>query len=275
MKKNKTQKMRSYSLILKRELRQRLKQEKPIKMLIIFAFIYTLISNIISKCCPIGCSPQYANIGNALDELAKNVCYSIIAGIIFYIINDVYKNAVKRIPEMDAMFHELHKLQANACYMLQALCDDNYDKTKNREQMFLCVMKHLCNGNKEIKTIGSLFKVQSIKVEDCAILIDKWKEANKLRCDFLGAYGDLLTREEIYRLSSFDDNLVRETIGYIDMHINGSYKEFVEIRECDITIIVNRIVNYKVYLTDLTKKYIHYAYRVEYLNRPCIEEDIM
>jgi len=275
MKKSKEQINRSYSKILKREMLQRLKQEKLLTFVFTVTLVYTLISNIVFKCCPYECEPQFAIIGNALDELAKNVCYSIIAGILFYIINDVYKNVVRRIPEMDAMFHELHKLQANACYMIQALCDDNYDKTKNRDQIFQSVMKYLCNGNKEFKTIGSLFKVHSIKVEYCAILIEKWREANKMRLNFLDVYGDLLKREEIYRLNNFDDNLVRDTIRFIDMQINNSNKEFAEIRECDITIIVNRIIGYKIYLTDLAMKYIHYSYREGYLNRPCIEEDIM
>ena len=90
------------------------------------------------------------------------------------------------------------------------------------------------------------------------------KEANKLQRDFLSAYGDLLQREEIYRLNSFDNNLLSETIRYIDMQIYNSNKEFVEIRECDITIIVNIIISNKIYLTDLARKYIYYAYRAEF-----------
>jgi hypothetical protein len=125
-------------------------------------------------------------------------------------------------------------------------------------------MKCLCNEKEEFKVFGNLFKFYSIKVEDYIFLIDKWKEANKLQRDFLSAYGDLLQREEIYRLNSFDNNLLSETIRYIDMQIYNSNKEFVEIRECDITIIVNIIISNKIYLTDLARKYIYYAYRAEF-----------
>lgn len=255
-------KHRSFSQILKSEILRRLKQEKIIIFFFLLALIYILISNIVSKCSPIECG--FANLGNALDEFVKNVCYGIVAGILFYLINDFYKNVVKHIQEMDTMFHELHKLQVNACYMVQAICGDNYDKIKSREQMFQCMMKCLCNEKEEFKVFGNLFKFYRIKVEDYIFLIDKWKEANKLQRDFLSAYGDLLQREEIYRLNSFDNNLLSETIRYIDMQIYNSNKEFVEIRECDITIIVNIIISNKIYLTDLARKYIYYAYRAEF-----------
>lgn len=83
--------IRTYSQILKRELQLRLRQEEFLIRLLIAALAYSLISNVISKCCPIMCIAILANIGNAIDELLRNICYSIIAGIVFYIINDLYK----------------------------------------------------------------------------------------------------------------------------------------------------------------------------------------
>ena len=265
---------RQRSYILKREIRKRLIQEKNVVVLFIVALGYSLISNIISKCCPIECDVEMANLGNAIDELLRNICYGFLAGIIFYIINDVYKNVVRRIPEMDRMFYELLKLQVNANLILQTISDNTYDGSMNRERTFQCVMKYLCNEDVDFHVFGSFVKKHTVNIENCIVLVNSWKEANRMRSDFLGAFGDLLEREEIYSLNNFDDNLISDVIRILDIQIENTNKEFVQVSDHDITILVNRIIGYKIYLTDIAKKYVDYAYRIIYLDRPCIREDI-
>lgn len=266
--------IRTYSQILKRELQLRLRQEEFLIRLLIAALAYSLISNVISKCCPIMCIAILANIGNAIDELLRNICYSIIAGIVFYIINDLYKNVVKRVSEMDKMFHELLYLQVNANILLSYISSDKYDKSMSREQAFQCIMKYICNEDIEFNIVGSLSKTRTIAVDVISIFVNKWREINKMQATFLTTYGDLLEREEILKLNRCNDYLDSEIIDYLNMQLENTNEEFVQVLEHGIALIVNRFIGYKIYLTDLAKKYINYNYSKSlYLNRLCEVED--
>lgn len=268
-------KVRTYSQILKREIRKWIEKEIILKNLFAIALCYSLVSTIISRCCPIECSAEIANIGNAIDELLKNICYSVLAGIIFYVINDVYKNLITRISETDKMFYELLSLQVSASSALSMLSGDNYDKSMNREQTYQSIMKYLINENVDYRIIGSVTKIRCIRMEDCMAIVGKWKDIMKMQKDLVAVYGDLLERDEVRILNNLDDNMVQEVIDYLDVQIdNRDNHEYVKIRDCDITIVINRIIGYKEYLTKLAKKYVNYSYRIVYQNRILTMEDI-
>lgn len=265
--------IRTHSQIIKREMQLRLTQEKTLVCICIATLTYSLISNIVSKCCPIECNIMLANIGNAIDELVRNICYSIMAGIIFYFINDIYRNVVIRVSDMDNMFGELLSLYANACSALQTISNNTYNDCMDLEQGYKCIMKNLCNENVEHRYFGNPYKSHTIEVDNCALLVNTWKDANKVRHDFLCAYGELLDRQEIYRLNGFDDSLVSDIASFLSTQIEEAGDEIIQVSDYDITVLVNRIINYKKYLTYLAKKYVKYNYRKHYLNRLCEEKD--
>jgi len=266
--------IRTRSHIIKHELQQRFLQEKTLIGVFIVALTYSLISNIVSRCCPIECTAELTNIGNAIDELFRNICYGVLAGVIFYVINDIYKNVVRRIPEMDKMFCELLELQVHSWSFLEKISHNNYDRRMDREHTFQCIMKNLCNEDVEFPCIGGVFKMRTIKVEDCVVLVNDWREAIRKQRVFLETYGDLLDRNEKQILNNFYDNFVGDIISYLNIEIENADGECIQVSEHHITIIVNRIIGLKIYLTDLAKKYIQYNYSMLiYLNRLCVEED--
>ena len=271
----KSKEYRTYSQIFKLEFQKWIKKEKFLGYIFGIAFIYSLLSNIISRCCPIECSEGIANFGNAIDEFLRNICYSILAGIIFYVINDVYKNILKRITETDRMFYVLLTLLTDVKRVLSTLSDNKYEKGMSREQTFQCIMNYLFNEKVDYRIIGSVSKLRRIRIEDCDFIVEMWRDFCKKQNDIVGVYGDLLEREEIYRLKNFDDNLVENVISYLDTQVERIIdEEFIEISDYDINIVVNRIIYYKEYLIDLAKKYRNYAYKIVYLNRVPTKEDI-
>lgn len=265
----------TYSQILKCEILLRLTKEKNLIVLFMLALFYSIISNIISRCCPIECAAEFANIGNATDEFLRNICYSIVAGVIFYFINDTYRNVVRRISELDNMFFQLLTLYTDATNMLSTISHNNYKSSMDKKQAYQCVIKNICDEDVEFQMFGNPYKNHTIKVEDCVLLVNNWKGASKECSDFLGAYGDLLERNETYRLNCFDDNLVRDIINSLDKLIEDSNNEHVQVSDYDITVLINRIIVYKQYVTKLTKKYVHYHYSDPRLNRLCEEQGIV
>ena len=61
----------------------------------------------------------------------------------------------------------------------------------------------------------------------------------------------------------------------LDKLIEDSNNEHVQVSDYDITVLINRIIVYKQYVTKLTKKYVHYHYSDPRLNRLCEEQGIV
>lgn len=251
-----------------------LKQDKMLIWIFFFSALYAFVSNFISSNCPISCEPLLANLGNAVDGVLRNTCYGVIAGIAFYLINEIYKNAYKKTDVYNTMFGELFMVEFNAYTLVEAISGDKYDKDMSREQLFQCIMEYICNENDEFHQLGSFVKYRHLSLERIALLVYKWNEANSKRRVFLSNYGDMLTRDEFCNLNRFDDNYVSSLIRTFDLMIKTSNQEYLKVLDNDITTTVNWIIAYKITITDLTKKYITYSYSTVYLNRTYEKGDI-
>lgn len=255
-------------------IRNAVKQDKMLIWIFVISVLYAFVSNFISSYCPITCEPLLANLGNAADVVLRNTCYGVIAGIAFYLINDIYKNAYKKTDVYNAMFKELYMVEFNAYTLVGAISGDKYNKNMSREQLFQCIMVYICNENDEFHQFGSFVKYRQIPLDRIALLVYKWNEANSKRRVFLSNFGDLLTRDEFCNLNRFDDNYVPGLIRTFDLMIETSNQEYLKVRDNDIATTVNWIIAYKIAITDLTKKYINHSYSTVYLNRTYEEGDI-
>jgi hypothetical protein len=136
-------------------------------------------------------------------------------------------------------------------------------------------MAYLFNEDVDYQTIGEVTKIRLLRLEDCVAIITKWKDLMKMQEDLVAVYGDLLERDEVSRLNYLNDNMVLRIIDSLDMQVaNNENCEYVQISDYGITIIINRIIFYKEFLTKLAKKYVNYSYRIVYQNRILTMEDI-
>lgn len=268
-------KSRTYRQIVITELWQRIKHEKLLIAILILAAIYVISSIIISNCCPIECDKCFANWGNAINELFKNVCYSIIAGITFYLINDIYKNALKAVKTYDEMFPVLYRMHDDVLKLVQNIIGDRYDKSMNREKLYSTIMSCLCNEDDEFHMIGTFSKNRHLLKEDIAYTIVKEKDFNKDRLIFLEVYGDMLTKDEKFSLNRFGDSLDADVVRSVEILLAKTNQEYIDIIDVDISTIIRWLVNYKCYLKDLSKKYIKFAYTPIHLSRSYISDDII
>lgn len=179
-----------------------------------------------------------------------------------------------RVSDIDSMLGELLLLYSNACSMLQTISNNTYSNCMDLNQGYKCIMKNLCKKDVEFQYFGNPYISHTIEVDACALPVNKWKDANKVRNDFfLCAYGELLERQEIYSLNGFDDSVVSDIVSFLNSQIEEAGNDVIQVSDYDITVIVNRIINYKKFLTYLAKKYVKYNYRLHYLNRLCEEKD--
>lgn len=263
------------SKIIIQQLASVLIENRVLIAILLISLCYAFLSNLLSNICLIFCDPWIVNVGNAIDDVVRNTCYGIIAGITFFLVNDVYTNAIKKVDDYDALFKELYMANFEASSLLKAISGDKYVKEMNREQLFNAIMTYICNEDDEFQQIGSFTKIRHLPINYCGILIAKWHDSNCKRKEFLATFGDLLTRGEQLKLNRFEDNLATELIKKLEIMIQtSSNNQFVDFRDCDIAVIVNWIIGYKMVITDLAKRYIKYSYRTVYLDRTYIEDDL-
>ncbi len=267
-------KKRTRAQILRREMESRIMQDIVLFTIFCISLLYALISSIVSKCCPIECETHLANLGNALNDVLTNICYSIVAGSIFYFINDLYKSVFKKVHDYNEMFSKLYFLQFNSYKLLHTLIEDKYDKNMNRQELFQCDMETLCHEKDEYTIIGSVTKSRFVHVDTISLIIDKWKEIVSMSEDFKNVYGDLLTREELYAINRYHNDLTAVLMDNISTHIMNTNQECLEILDYDISTIIKDVVVCKILLSDLAKKYINYSYSLVYMGQPYTEDFI-
>ena len=252
--------MKTRSQVIYKLMWEKLKSETVVMAFLIAAILYSLISSLLINYDCAALAPWFSKIGKSFDEVIRNTCYGVIAGISFYLVNDFYKNIYTKVDVYNAMFNKLYITLFNATSMVQAISGDQYEKTMGREQMFKCIMGYLCDDKDDFHQIGSLVKNRNISVEHFIELADKWEDANGMRKGFLDVYGNMLTRDEQYSLSRYDYDQKTDLLRTIDNSVRDSDQQKTEILDRDIASIVNMIVGYKLCLTDLANKYNSYAY---------------
>ena len=266
---------RKYWQIVIEETCQRMWHEKIMITILLLSIIYTSISIYISNYCPIECEPYIANVGNTINEVVKNVCFSIIAGVIFYLINDVYKNVFKAVKGYDEMIHRLMLMHNLVSFFIQNLIGDKYDKTAIREDLYIFIMSSICGKDYEYSFCGSLCTTRQISIDNLIFLVEKRKDFDNERIIFLDTYRDLLKRDEVYNLNRFGEGLYNDITRNIEILVSRTNDTIIEIVDYDISTIVRWIVNYKITLASLLKKYMKYSYTHGYSDSPYCEEDIL
>lgn len=252
--------VRNRSQIITGLMLKRLMQEKILLAFLVGSILYGFISNLLIGYNITVCPSWFSVIGKSIDDVIRNTCYGVIAGISFYLVNDLYKNVYTKVDVFNAMFNKLYMILFNATSLVQAVSGENYKKYMSREQTFRCIMNNLCNEEDDFRQIGSLVKKRQISVERFTLLANKWEETNGMRKGFLEIYGNMLTTDEQYSLSRYEYDSKTELLRTIYQTISDTDQQHAEVVDRDIAAIVNMIVGYKICLTDLSRKYISYAY---------------
>ena len=102
-------------------LRQGAKNERMVLWALSFSVIYALVSNFLTHCPPLPLSANILDIMASIDETIRNCCYGIIAGISFYLLNDFYKNAYKKVDIYNDMYPNLYNLWLKPYQLVLAL----------------------------------------------------------------------------------------------------------------------------------------------------------
>lgn len=179
-------------------VRERYKGEIVIRLALLLSIAYATISCFMLRYNPIDINPVILDIMATFDEVIRNCCYSVIAGIVFYILNDFYKNIYSLVDTYNGMYPELYKLWLKVYQLILSLNEYKYDESPKDDVYNLL----LANFVKEDDIHQAGFGNVEIPYDKGHLLLFLWTDVNTERRKFLETYGNIISRNEYSKLNN-------------------------------------------------------------------------
>ena len=245
--------------IFRQTFRKQLKNESILITLFLVALIYAFLSNIFLRCTPLCIDRGILNIMASVDDLFRNCCYGLIVSILFYVINDYYKNIGSKIDGYNEMFPELYEMWWSLFYSLSFETDDQYNESKGIDSNYNILYHHFKEGKKD-KEFSPLNIIQ-IPFDKFNHLQCMWQTALENKKKFLEIYGNIINRKEYSQLaySEYDISLAIVNSAIEDIKIFNN-REHVCITERNLQRALYLIVQYELYLAKMVNKYSEFYY---------------
>lgn len=244
--------------IIQRIMCQRLKKETIVLCILFLSVIYAFASNLFTHCSHLNLSPIILDFIASIDETIRNCCYGIVASITFYLVNDFYKNAYKKVDLYNDMYPSLYNLWLKIYQLVLAINNHQLDEELSNDALHTSIIANLCGDINKEKTRKIDRKVSADMFHFLYIM---WHDAIKDKKIFLETYGHIIEREEYSKLNDKELDISSERLKtYIpnDEQIVNALP--ITIRDYDIKRSVYLILKYKSDLASMVNKYSIYYY---------------
>lgn len=246
------------SKAIQRLMHQRLQRERIVLCILAISVLYAFASNILTHCSPIELHPNIMNTMAAIDETVRNCCYGIIAGATFYLFNDFYKNAYKKVDLYNDMYPSLYRLWLKVYHMVLSINNRELDETLTNEELQTSIIKNL-RVDKEEDSSGSVNI--DIRPDMFHIIYGMWEDALKDKEKFLEVYGHVIEKEEFAKLNDKELDISVERIkAYFPGNEHIAQALPITMGDYDIQRSIYLILKYKSDLASMVNKYSIYYY---------------
>jgi hypothetical protein len=203
-------------------------------------------------------SPNVLDVMASIDETLRNCCYGVIAGIAFYLVNDLYKNAYKKVDLYNAMYPNLYNLWLKTYQLILTVNNCELDKTHSNDELLLSIMSNLCKLSEE----GTFHRLNlDIPADKFHVLYILWSDALKDKDKFLEVYGHTIEREEYSKLNDKElDNSIERLKENVPNDEQIAKAKMIKISNYDIKRAIYLMLDYKSDLASMVNKYSIYYY---------------
>lgn len=244
-----------------RLMRQRKDNERLVLYVLALSILYALVSNLLTHCSPLNLPPNVLDCMPSIDETLRNICYGIVASATFYLLNDFYKNAYKKVDLYNDMYPSLYRLWLKVYQLVLLINNRELDETPTNEELLASIIKNL-RVDKEEDATRSLNI--DIRPDLFHIIYVMWEDALKDKEKFLEVYGHVIEREEYSKLNDKELDISLERIKTIypgDEHIAKGLP--ITISDYDIQRAIYLILKYKSDLASMVNRCSIYYYDEE------------
>ena len=247
-------KPRTRKAIIRNLICERLKEECVMLTIFFFAFTYALLSNILLHVPPLRINPILLDVMASIDDVFRNCCYGVVAGIAFYFLNDFYKTIESKVDEYSGMYPDIYELWLKAYQLVLALSDHKCISKQEQNETFDYIMQNICKMDREERVL----KVE-IGIYHTMLLL--WTESIKDKKKFLEVYGTTIMREEYFKLNDNEYaaslEILNDAMPKVDYFERGMT---VTISSHYLQRTIYLIVKYKSDLAEMVNKYSRYYY---------------
>ena len=233
-------------------------KETIVIWVIALSMIYALVSNLLTHCSPLNLPSNALNYMASIDETLRNCCYGIVAGATFYLFNDFYKNAYKKVDLYNDMYPSLYRLWLKVYQLVLPINNCELDEILTNEELQASIIKNI-RVDKEEDSSRSI--TTDIHPDLFHIIYIMWEDALKEKEKFLEVYGHIIEREEYSRLNDKELDISLERIKAIypgDEHIAKGLP--ITMSDYEIQRAIYLILKYKSDLASMVNKYSVYYY---------------
>lgn len=242
-------------------LRQGAKNERMVLWALSFSVIYALVSNLLTHCPPLPLSANILDIMASIDETIRNCCYGIIAGISFYLLNDFYKNAYKKVDIYNDMYPNLYNLWLKTYQLVLALNNHELDESQSNDELHTSIINHLCEQSEKEAKKANLSTTHEIFSGDIHLLFVMWHDIAQDKRKFLATYGHIIEREEYSKLNDKELDIMDERLKEYSPNDDQIREgKLILIRDYDIQRALYLILNFKTDMAKMVNKYSVFYY---------------
>lgn len=165
---------------------------------LIIAFIAVILTNWVF-------TPQAKTLSFTINEIAKNVGYSLIACVIFFLINDVFNNVVKHVDTYNTLYGELYPLWLKSYQMELFMRGYEYEQDITNEERLKTIFQYLIpNQIKVPLSIDDSMKMMGntiiVRADDMSVIAINGEALKKDLDNFLEVFGSTITIQEYSKI---------------------------------------------------------------------------
>ena len=242
-------------------MRLRAKNEKMVLWVLSFSVLYVLVSNLLTHCPSLPLPANILNVMASVDETIRNCCYGMIAGISFYLLNDFYKNAYKKVDVYNDMYPNLYSLWLKTYQLILVLNNHELDESLSNDELHSSIINHLCRQSEEDAENVKFSTTREIFSGDFHLLLVMWYDIAQDKRKFLEVYGHIIEREEYLKLNEKELDIMEERLKEYSPNDSQIREDKpITIRDYDIQHAIYLILNFKTDMAKMVNKYSIFYY---------------
>lgn len=223
------------------------------------AFIAVILTNWVF-------TPQDKTLLYTINEIAKNVGYSLIACVIFFVINDVCNNVVKHIDTYNTLYEELYPLWLKSYQMELYMRGYKYEQDITNEERLKTIFEYLIPNQIKVPlssydSMKMMGKTITVRADAMSVIAINGVTLKKDLDNFLEVFGSTITIQEYskirrvnidYAIESANEILLKDGLNEPTRKIDTNWLKF--------SSIIFPFMQLKDILTEIANHYNNFYY---------------
>jgi len=233
--------------------------DRKIWICLAIAFLATLLTNWVF-------SPEEHTFAYSINELAKNVGYSLVACVIFFIINDVITNTGKKIEVYNDLYQELYSVWLKSYQLEHFLRGYTFEQNLDAKDRILTILSYMMTKEDFAALNIDEFTMNwgtqvSVSADKMSVVSVCGEELKSLLDNFLTVYGSSLEHKEYYRLRCVNlDYAIKSTYEILSVGNQDDSMRKINTLYMTLTASIFPYLELKDVLTEIANHYNKYYY---------------